>query len=107
MSFLVPLCSTISGNSANTGGGLECLGCTLQLESSYLHANIAQGGAGMRLQMSSVVSAVSSVFSENVAAYRGGGVLVRPAILPSLSSCSNSLGSRDRWGVNILSCDVM
>lgn len=57
---------------------------TLHLESSYLHANIAQGGAGMRLQMSSVASAVSSVFSENVATYRGGGVLVRPVMAPSV-----------------------
>lgn len=71
--------STISGNSAlSSGGGIHASGSQLQIESSYLHANTAYEGAGAYVVYGSVLTAVSSVFSENVATTTGGGVMVTP-----------------------------
>lgn len=74
---LFSCCSTISGNSASlNGGGLHGSNGQCQLESSYLHANTAPEGAGVFLYYDTTLTAVSSIFSQNVASTMGGGILV-------------------------------
>jgi CSLREA domain-containing protein len=66
--------STISGNSAVTGGGIATIGTTLNVSNTTISGNLSPSGGGIYAGLGTV-NITNSTISGNAAASDGGGVL--------------------------------
>ena len=65
--------STISGNSASSGGGIDDLGGPLTIAASTISGNSAQSGGGINSQ-GGLVTLTASTVSNNISAFGRGGI---------------------------------
>jgi parallel beta-helix repeat protein len=98
--------STVRGNQAFAGGGLELIGAQATISQSTFNDNIANGASGnggaIDLGGISTLSAVNSTIANNVATDSGGGIELGAASTATISSLTvaRNLANSDNAGAD-------
>lgn len=80
--------STISGNNAASGGGIDLTSGTLTLSGSTVSSNVGSSNGGGIYITSATVDLIKSTFANNISTAEGGAIDLNNSAIVTIESCT-------------------